>query len=222
MIDFNKNAWHSGKVLKEDEEKASRIEALILADLASDKNQKYMLGLHLIELFQSRAYVVISDGYGHATYFWQFCESRFQLDKSTVSRYMNVVDEFGNGAEGLHPKWQAFSWSVLVEMIPMSEIGRNLIKPSMTCAQVREIKRSFLASTSRDKPPDKVENASDEERDGIAAMKKRYKGLSTDELMLELYRLHEEIRRLREHIDGVDGSDKAEESDQEDLDLPMI
>ena len=107
MIDFNKNAYYFGAVTQADRDTAKLHEEWILEALNGDKDLRFQIGVHLIELFNSRAYIVISNGQGHATFFWQFCEERFKMDKSTVSRYMNIVDEFGDGKIGLHKKWQA-------------------------------------------------------------------------------------------------------------------
>ncbi len=197
MIDFNKNAWYSGAVTQADREAVKEYEAKIFEDLRSDKSRRFQLGVHLIELFDSRTYIVISNGQGHAEFFWQFCEERFKMDKSSVSRYMNVVDEFGDGHKGLHKRWRDYSWSVLVEMIPMSAQAREFIKPEMTCKQVRELKKGFVATSQREAKPNKnvVFTANDKKK--IDAMKKIYGNMSTDELMLELYRLREELMRYQ-------------------------
>ena len=197
MIDFNKNAWYSGVPTQADREAVKEYEAKILEDLGSNKTHRFHLGVHLIELFDSRAYIVISNGQGHAEFFWKFCEQRFKLDKSSVSRYMNVVDEFGDGHKGLHKRWRDYSWSVLVEMLPMSVEAREFIKPEMTCKQVRELKKGFVATSQREAKPNKnvVFTASDKKK--IDAMKEIYGFMSTDELMLELYRLREELMQYQ-------------------------
>ena len=210
MIDFNKNAWFSGSVTQADRDKAQEFEVKILDDLKSDKTRRFQLGVHLIELFDSRAYVSISNGQGHAQFFWQFCEERFKLDKSAVSRYMNVVDEFGDGHKGLHKRWRDYSWSVLVELLPLSPMARDFIKPEMTCKQVREIKRSFVATPQRETKPDKNVNFTASDKQKIDAMKEIYGNMSTDELMLELYRLREELMRYQE-----DAETKKEETSED-------
>lgn len=214
MIDINKNAWFSGQPTQADRDEAERYEKIILADLTSDKTRRFQIGVHLIELFDSRAYIVISNGQGHAQFFWQFCEERFKLDKSTVSRYMNVVDEFGDGHKDLHKKWKEYSWSVLVEMLPMSPSARKAVTPDMTCAEVREMKKGLFATSQREVKPDKNTFFTASDREKIAAMKKIYGNKSTDELMLELYRLRDELMRYQgdaEDRDEVDDEIQVED-----------
>ena len=218
MIDFNKNAWYSGSVTQADRDAVKEYEAKIFEDLRSNKSRRFELGVHLIELFDSRAYIVISNGQGHAEFFWQFCEDRFKMDKSSVSRYMNVVDEFGDGYKGLHKRWRDYSWSVLVEMLPMSEQARDFIKPEMTCKQVRDLKRGFVATPQRETKANKnaVFTASDKLK--IDAMKKIYGNMSTDELMLELYRLREDLMRYQE----AEAEEKSKTETSEDVDENII
>lgn len=202
MIDFNKNAWFSGSVTSADRDMAKEFEEKILADLRSEKDRRFELGVHLIELFDSRAYVVISRGQGHAQYFWQFCEERLNMGKSQVSRYMNVVAEFGDGHKGLHKKWRDFSWSVLVELLPLAPEAREFFTPDMTCDKVRKIKRGFVARPQRETKSDEGATFTASDKQKIDAMKEIYGDMSTDELMLELYRLREELMRYQEQAEG--------------------
>ena len=213
MINFNKNAWFSGSVTKADKDAAQEYEEKILEDLRSDKTRRFQLGVHLIELFDSRAYVVISNGRGHAEFFWQFCEERFKMGKSQVSRYMNIVSEFGDGHKGLHKRWRDFSWSVLAELLPLDPRARDFFTPDMTCDEVRRIKRSFVATPQREVKPDKnvAFTASDKEK--IDAMKKIYGNMSTDQLMLELYRLREELMHYQEQAEN-EKEKVSEDSDE--------
>ena len=212
MIDFNKNAWFSS-VTKADRDAAQEYEAKIIEDLQSDKSRRFELGVHLIELFDSRAYVVVSNGQGHAEFFWQFCEERFKMGKSQVSRYMNIVSEFGDGHKCLHKRWRDYSWSVLVELLPLDPRARDFFTPDMTCDEVRKIKRSFVAASQRETKPDKnsVFTASDKVK--IDAMKKIYGNMSTDQLMLELYRLREELMRYQEQA-KTDKKETSEDADE--------
>ena len=129
--------------------------------------EKYVLGCLLLDFYESKSYaalchkdcVVKECGYNlatnvHSNVFFAICDIEFGLDKSKVSRYMNVVDEFGseNRADGLDEKYRAYKWSVLEELLSLDELQRKQIKPDMTVREVREIKKMFVATSQQNKP----------------------------------------------------------------------
>ena len=133
--------------------------------------EKYVLGCLLLDFYESKSYaalchkdcVVRECGYNlatnvHSNVFFAICDIEFGLDTSKVSRYMNVVDEFGseNRADGLDENYRAYKWSVLEELLSLDELQRKQIKPDMTVREVREIKKMFVAMSQQSKPkPDK-------------------------------------------------------------------
>lgn len=129
--------------------------------------EKYVLGCMLIDFYESKSYAALSHkdavikecGYNfvtnvHSNVFFAICDIEFGLDKSKVSRYMNVVDEFGseNREDGLDEKYRAYKWSVLEEMLSLDELQRKQIKPGMTVREVREVKKMLVAMSQQNKP----------------------------------------------------------------------
>lgn len=85
--------------------------------------------------------------------FFSYCEKHFGLDKSQVSRYMNVADEFGDRTDGVKPGWKYYSYSQLVELLPLSSEQRKAVKPEWTVKEIRDYKK--LVATSQQ---DRTEN----------------------------------------------------------------
>ena len=79
--------------------------AKIREDLETSKTNFFWLGVHLIDLYSSNLYRLTFDreklGVSgivdncSAECFFAYCYDEFGLDKTQVSRYMNIVDEFG-------------------------------------------------------------------------------------------------------------------------------
>ncbi|MCD8308428.1 MAG: hypothetical protein LUD19_01140, partial [Clostridia bacterium] len=152
----------------------------IKKDLEEGKTNLFYLGLHLLDLYTSNAYGVryarvsrvelridglnIPIGAGNccAAFFFDYCEKEFDLEKSQVSRYMNIVVEFGDEGRGFKQEWQAFSYSQLSELLPMSAEDRKKVTPDMTVKMIRELKKTLVATsqqenkggTSAAKPPE--------------------------------------------------------------------
>ena len=75
------------------------------------------------------------------------CE--FGLDKTQVSRYMNIVDEFGDGLRGFKKEWEPYSYSQLCELLPLSSEQRKPIQPDWTIKRIREYKKSLVATSQQ-------------------------------------------------------------------------
>ena len=121
---------------------------------------KIKLGFKLIALFKSKDYSAdpgwilpklgLNGKYQGCRYsfaFFAYCEKYFGLDKSQVSRYMNVADEFGDMANGIKPEWKDYSYSQLVELLPLSSEQRIEVKPEWTVKDIRDYKK--LVATSQ-------------------------------------------------------------------------
>lgn len=103
------------------------------------------LGFHLDEIKKCGYYKDL--GYHD---FYEFCEVNYRLDKSAVSRYMNVFykfaefDIFSNTRKmWIAEKYKDFSFSQLCEMLPVSDTKLLAkITPDMTIKEIRTIKKS--------------------------------------------------------------------------------
>lgn len=131
----------------------------IRATLSQIGNCKIYLGFKLIDLYKSKDYAAdqflmcnslgISGkkkGLRESFAFFAYCEKYFYLDKSQVSRYMNVADEFGDRTDGVKPKWKDYSYSQLVELLPLSSEQRRAVKPEWTVKDIRAYKKTVATS----------------------------------------------------------------------------
>lgn len=129
----------------------------LYTDLTDIRKYYIRLGFHLNEFAKCEYY----KDFGFAT-LEEFCEKNLGLDKSAVSRCINVYKNFNaswdviysNGiksrgcAMDLGEKWQDFSYTQLCEMLPLSEEQRKDIKPEMSIKQIREYKKSLKSKKS--------------------------------------------------------------------------
>lgn len=135
----------------------------IRATLSQIGNCKIYLGFKLIDLYKSKDYAAdqflmcnslgISGkkkGLRESSAFFAYCEKYFYLDKSQVSRYMNVADEFGDMSCGVKPEWKDFGYSQLVELLPLTSEQRKAVKPEWTVKDIRDYKK--LVATSQQDP----------------------------------------------------------------------
>ena len=163
--------------------------------------EKYVLGCLLLDFYESKSYasrchdinIVKECGYNLATnlnasVFFAVCDVEFGLDKSKVSRYMNVVDEFGSDerSEGLYDEYRQYKWSVLEEMLSLDEKQRKYIKPDMTVREVREIKKELVAMSQQNKPKRKKPEKNE-----------RFKGFTRKELIEYIDKLEAQIESLQ-------------------------
>lgn len=131
----------------------------IREDLDSLGTDKFRLGCHLIDLFNSKAWsadpgwiIPVETLSGKikgdkSTFsFMQYCERHFGLDKSQVSRYMNIVDEFGDKFLGFAEPWKKYGYSQLTEMLPLTKEQRLEVKPDWTVQQIRDYKKRLAAA----------------------------------------------------------------------------
>lgn len=130
----------------------------ILADLNNIRRYYIRLGFHLEEFSRCEYY----HDFGFVT-LEEFCEKNFGLDKSAVSRCINVYREFNasncvtyeNGlkqrgaAIELSPEWNEYSYSQLCEILPLTPEQRKDISPDMSVKQIREYKK-YLKSKKSD------------------------------------------------------------------------
>ena len=140
----------------------------IRATLSQIGNCKIYLGFKLIDLYKSKDYAAdqflmcnslgISGkkkGLRESFAFFAYCEKYFYLDKSQVSRYMNVADEFGDMSCGVKPEWKDFGYSQLVELLPLTLEQRKSVKSDWTVKRIREYKQNLVATSQQNDPTQK-------------------------------------------------------------------
>lgn len=140
----------------------------IKQSLNSVGGAKYDVGLKLIRMYESENYSSVfgwifhhgcsngeSMGCTGGYVFSSECEKRFGLDKSQVSRYMNIVDEFGDRENGFKDEWKDYSYSQLVELLPLSADERKKVEPTWTIKQIRDYKKRLVATSQQVENVDK-------------------------------------------------------------------
>ena len=83
-------------------------------------------------------------------YLFAYCEDKFALEKSQVSRLMNIADEFGNKARGFKAQWKDFKYSQLCELLPLTEEQRKAVKPDWSIKKIREYKKTLVATSQQE------------------------------------------------------------------------
>lgn len=171
MIDFKQKRFQgvSSNEKMENLEVLEKYAATIRKDLEDSKQNFFWLGVHLIDLYSSNTYsaldglrynretirneygfkLPISAGNCCADFFFAYCFDEFGLDKTQVSRLMNIVDEFGDGLRCFKKKWEKFGYSQLCELLPLSDEQRKSVKPDWTVKQIREYKKSLVATSQQ-------------------------------------------------------------------------
>lgn len=186
----------------------------IQKDLNESKTNFFYLGLHLLDLYNSDAYSVvgydreqlrmdlhlpIGAGNCHSAFFFAYCFDTFGLDKTQISRYMNIVDEFGNEAIGFTTAWNKYSYSQLCELLPLTPEQRKKVKPVWTIKQIREYKKSLVATSQQEKIdiPEAEEPLRDERYERFRKWTKNELCDKIFDLETERDELQKELERLR-------------------------
>lgn len=124
----------------------------LYTDLTDIRKYYIRLGFHLQEFKNCEYY----KDFGYLT-LEEFCDVNLSMDKGAVSRCINVYKQFnassdvtyhyGNKTVGcamdLSERWKDYSYTQLCEMLPLSEVEREKVRPDMTVKQIREYKKSL-------------------------------------------------------------------------------
>ena len=129
----------------------------------TDVKKRYMsLGFHLHEMEMYRYHEEL--GYDN---FYECIEKNFHMDKSAVSRVIAVWNEFCSKDDSnskkmwVDDKYEKYSYSQLVEMLPLKEKERFKVNADMTVSQVRSYKRSLKEKAKEQKSSTDILNTSD-------------------------------------------------------------
>lgn len=124
----------------------------IKSDL-NDINKSFIrLGFHLCELERNKAGWLYYLCYNN---FYEAVESNFGLSRSTVSRLIDVYKRFSVVSGYTHTmflddKYVDYSYSQLVELLPLDDKEIACISPRMTVKEIREYKKQ-LKQNKKDK-----------------------------------------------------------------------
>ena len=164
MIDFNNRNLEHMSFGKQDVELFKLHCKKIEEDLSAGKENYFYLGVHLLDMYSCKTYRVKSEEFTSdiwncsSAYFFAVCEKYFGLDKSQVSRYMNIVSEFGDKLIGFAEQWKPYSYSQLSEMLSLTPEQRKEVKPDWTIKRIREYKKELAGKTvaTSQQPKEKV------------------------------------------------------------------
>lgn len=131
----------------------------LYSDLTDIRKHYIRLGFHLEEFSRCEYY----RDFGFST-LEEFCAKNLGLDKSAVSRCINVYRAFNasnsfvykNGikikgaAIELGEQWKDYSYTQLCEMLPLTPGQRMNISPDMSVKQIREYKKTLKLSEKFD------------------------------------------------------------------------
>ena len=218
MIDFKQKRFQgvSSNDKVENLEVLEKYAATIRKDLEESKQNFFWLGVHLIDLYSSNLYRLTFDreklGVSglvdncSAECFFAYCYDEFGLDKTQVSRYMNIVDEFGEGLRGFKKEWEPYSYSQLCELLPLSSEQRKPIQPDWTIKRIREYKKSLVATSqqSDEETPEAEEPPQEEKYIRFEKWTKRELCDKIIDLEAEREMLLREIENLRNPADEKD------------------
>lgn len=207
MIDFSKFN-EQGSYCVDDKTDYKRFVKDIAFCVQKSVLDKYELGRKLIEFFESTKYCAGDEkrltplykstkafvNNCHEDKFFAVCEYEFGLEKSVVSRLMNVVDEFGDGEKGLKKEFSKYKYSVLVEMLNLSPEERKDIKPDWTVSQVRAYKKSLVATSQQEEEEPTGEKPKEEYP--------QFKSWKRNDFIRRILSLEEECAMLKEKLEG--------------------
>ena len=208
MIDFkSRDKEYYGQAYKrETKERASNF-ILVIKNRVDNSGtaQKYQLGCDLIDFYDSKSYSCrykdeAVKRYGSfigqnasSKVFFAVCEIEFGLDKTQVSRLMNIVSEFGDDRKGIREEYKAYKWSVLAEILPLNAEQRKQITPDMTIKKVREKKKEWLRRRN------KKENDED-----VNPVLERFKDFTKIELIDLILSLEAELEEYKQDLTSVE------------------
>lgn len=131
-------------------------------DIADVKKRYMSLGFHFHEMEMYRYHEEL--GYDN---FYECIEKNFHMDKSAVSRVIAVWKEFcskddsNSGKMWIDDRYEKYSYSQLVEMLPLKEKERFKVDADMTVSQIRSYKRSLKEKAKEQKSSTDILNTSD-------------------------------------------------------------
>ena len=219
MIDFKQKRFMDVSNKKmENLEVLEKYAATIRKDLEDSKQNFFWLGVHLIDLYSSNTYsaldglrynretirneygfkLPISAGNCCADFFFAYCFDEFGLDKTQVSRLMNIVDEFGDGLRCFKKEWEKFGYSQLCELLLLSDEERKPVKPDWTVKQIREYKKK-LSDKPQAATDEQTPEAEEPPKDKYARFEKWTKRELCDKIF-DLEAQYDELLRENERL----------------------
>ena len=75
---------------------------------------------------------------------YELAQVRFNLCKTSVKNLIGVRKRFGLFDDEINPTFKKYTYTQLVEMLPLSDKQLELVNPEMTVQDIRALKKTFL------------------------------------------------------------------------------
>jgi len=148
----------------------------------------------------------ILGGSGYSTYL-EFAEGEFNLDASSVSRFIGINDRFsvGHNSEELAPEYRNFGRAKLQEMLTLPDYLTETFQPEMSKSEIKAVKEEYeeeqkITPLEVYTEPDQRQDESNIERFVYDLLKKDKELYS---LLFADYRYRETIDRTDDFVDDV-------------------
>lgn len=147
-----------GDEVKSLEESARSSFGYILSDVNDLKERYIKLGFHLEEFNRNEYYKV----FGFST-FQEFCNENMPISYQTCKHCMNVFLNFAENGTSckkmfIAEKYKEFSFSQLVEMLPIDSRRREIIQSDWSVEKIRRYKKGLRKQDREKDAPDRVED----------------------------------------------------------------
>ena len=130
-----------------DVQQAKKYISRIQADMQEIKNKFWFIAYNLYECnmlgyFRALDYESI----------YEFAAKEFDFKRSTTKNLIGLIKAYsikqlGGPSACIQKRYEPYSQTQLVEMLPLSDIERELIEPSMTVAEIRAMKAALKKGT---------------------------------------------------------------------------
>ncbi len=113
------------------------------------------IGASLVEIDNHYLYTVKWE-YGNIA---DYAEGVLGLKRSTAFNLMKVCREYCGGSSILNSRWEGYSYSQLVEMLPLSDAERRKITPEMTVKAIREYRQHLTEEKEKQESFSKIQTS---------------------------------------------------------------
>lgn len=191
-MDEIKAVYKKGSLVEVDKDAESYV-IRVMEDIKSIQKDYMRLGFHLDEINRCKYHEKL--GYDN---FYEFCLYNYKMDKSAVSRCINVFKRFSDKSKDknelpginkmwINPAYKEYSYSQLCEMVTMDDKDLKKITPDMSIKTIREKKKEIkqLSDKRRSDNPmlNIVESAKENEDDSKISKKERLNVNSRESVM---------------------------------------
>lgn len=124
---------------------------IIGEEMQKTKQSFIKIGWYLKHIKDRKLYE--RDGYPNI---YKFAEDKFHISQPTATRFMNLCIKFSAGSDSaeLDKRYEGFTVSQLVEMLPLKPGQKEKVTPDMTVKQIREIKKEGKREPPKEMPED--------------------------------------------------------------------